>query len=56
MRARRATRPSRPISAIEKFCNPFLRCDQPRLLEKFGGPKKDPATAFGAIRAAKDKF
>ena len=41
---------------IEKFCNPFLRCDQPRLLEKFGGPKKDPATAFGAIRAAKDKF
>ena len=41
---------------IEKFCNPFLRCDQPRLLEKFGGPKKDPATVFGAIRAAKDKF
>jgi hydroxyacylglutathione hydrolase len=41
---------------IEKFCNPFLRCDQPRLLEKCGGPKKDPATAFGAIRAAKDTF
>jgi hydroxyacylglutathione hydrolase len=41
---------------IEKFCNPFLRADQPRLLAKFGGPSQDPATAFGAIRAAKDKF
>ena len=40
----------------EKFCNPFLRADQPRLLARFGGPKQDPATAFGAIRAAKDKF
>ena len=41
---------------IEKFCNPFLRADQPRLLAKFGGPARDPAAAFGAIRAAKDKF
>ena len=41
---------------IEKFCNPFLRADQPRLLAKYGGPEQDPATAFGAIRAAKDKF
>ncbi|MGH6891939.1 MAG: hydroxyacylglutathione hydrolase [Dongiaceae bacterium] len=41
---------------IEKFCNPFLRADQPRLLAKFGGPDRDPATAFGAIRRAKDSF
>ena len=41
---------------IEKFCNPFLRADQPRLLAKFGGPNQDPATAFGAIRHAKDVF
>ena len=41
---------------IEKFCNPFLRADQPGLLAKFGGPARDPATAFGAIRLAKDNF
>lgn len=41
---------------IEKFCNPFLRADQPGLLSKYGGPARDPATAFGAIRLAKDNF
>jgi hydroxyacylglutathione hydrolase len=41
---------------IEKFCNPFLRADQPNLLAKYGGPQRDPATAFGAIRKAKDSF
>lgn len=41
---------------IEKFCNPFLRADQPGLLAKYGGPARDPATAFGAIRLAKDNF
>ena len=41
---------------IEKFCNPFLRADQPNLLAKYGGPARDPATAFGAIRLAKDNF
>lgn len=41
---------------IEKFCNPFLRADQPNLLQRYGGPERDPATAFGAIRRAKDTF
>lgn len=41
---------------IEKFCNPFLRADEPNLLAKYGGPARDPATAFGAIRLAKDNF
>lgn len=41
---------------IEKFCNPFLRADQPDLLARFGGPERDPAIAFGALRRAKDHF
>ncbi len=41
---------------IEKFCNPFLRADQPGLLERFGGAARDPVAAFAAIRRAKDSF
>jgi hydroxyacylglutathione hydrolase len=41
---------------IEKFCNPFLRADQPGPLAKFGGRERDPVEAFAAIRRAKDSF
>ena len=42
--------------AIEKACNPFLRADDPTLLQKCGGGTGNPVAAFAAIRQAKDVF
>lgn len=55
--ARSKDEPTIPSTmGIEKKCNPFLRADQPELLARYGGPEKDPVTAFAAIRQAKDNF
>lgn len=58
---RLAGQPSIPTSlAMEKLTNPFLRCEQPGVIdyaERFVGHSlSDPSEVFAAIRQAKDRF
>ncbi len=55
--ARQAGQPTVPSTlGSEKACNPFLRADQPALMQRFAAAGSEPAAVFGAIRAAKDTF
>jgi hydroxyacylglutathione hydrolase len=40
----------------EKTSNPFLRADQPSLMQRFPDSAGDPVAVFAAIRGAKDRF
>jgi hydroxyacylglutathione hydrolase len=46
--------------AIEKACNPFLRCSQPEVIHNasnyFGKPLSDPISIFATIRDWKNNF
>jgi len=58
---RTADRPTLPSSlADELACNPFLRCDQPQVIEaaarQAGQPPGGPVETFAALRAWKDGF
>ena len=58
---RTANRPTLPSSlADELACNPFLRCDQPQVIEaaarQAGQPPGGPVETFAALRAWKDGF
>jgi hydroxyacylglutathione hydrolase len=55
--ARAAGRPTIPaLLGNEKASNPFLRADQPSLMERFPESAGDPVAVFAAIRGAKDRF
>jgi hydroxyacylglutathione hydrolase len=60
-RVRAAGRPSLPSTLdLETRVNPFLRCDEPRVIEAAqlhaGRPLGGAAEVFGALRAWKDQF
>lgn len=58
-KARDLDRPTLPTSlGRERQINPFLRVDQPRLIETLRqqGAADDEATAFATLRAWKDRF
>ena len=50
-------RPTLPTTiGREKATNPFLRADDPALMEELGMPGADPAQVFAEIRTRKDRF
>lgn len=54
---RAAGRPTIPaLLGEEKASNPFLRADQPDLMQHFPDSHNDPVAVFAAIRGAKDRF
>jgi hydroxyacylglutathione hydrolase len=54
---RAAGKPTIPATlGEEKRSNPFLRADQPELMQRFGGADRPPAEIFAALRSAKDRF
>ena len=58
---RKSNLPTLPSTiAMEKACNPFLRCNQPEVIRNAsnyaGKPLTDPVSVFTAIREWKDKI
>ena len=54
---RAAGKPTVPATmGLEKQTNPFLRPDQPEIRKNLGMEKADTVSAFGEIRARKDRF
>ena len=57
---RKSNLPTLPSSIVmEKTCNPFLRCNQPEVIQNasnyIGKPLTDPVSVFAAIREWKNK-
>ena len=58
---RKSDLPTLPSTiAMEKACNPFLRCNQPEVIHNAsnyaGKPLMDPVSVFAAVREWKDKI